>query len=140
MKMAAAGTFTVKMTPQTWHEGSGGEGSVDHSLGRFMLEKQYHGDLEATSEGQMLSAGDGSKGSSGVYVAIERVTGTLQGRKGAFVLYHTGIMNRGVPELTISVSPDSGTGELTGLSGAMTIKIENGQHSYEFSYTLATIQ
>ena len=135
MTTHAAGTFTVKMTPQTWSENS-----VDHNLGRFMIDKQYHGDLEGTGEGQMLSAGNGAPGSSGVYVAIERVTGSLHGRKGSFVLYHTGIMNKGVPTLAISVSPDSGTGELTGLGGTMNIIIADGKHSYEFSYTLATIQ
>jgi len=135
MTTHAAGTFTVKMTPQTWSESS-----VDHTLGRFLLDKQYHGDLEATGEGQMLAAGDGKPGSSGVYVAIERVTGSLQGRKGSFILVHNGIMNRGVPSLTISVSPDSGTSELNGLSGTMTISIADGRHSYEFAYALATIQ
>jgi len=82
------------MTPQTWSEGS-----TDHTLARFVLDKQYTGDLEATSQGQMLSAGNGAPGSSGAYVALEKITGTLQGRKGAFVLMHQGIMNRGVPDL-----------------------------------------
>jgi len=135
MATQSTGTFTVKMTPQTWSENS-----VDHSLGRFMIDKQYHGDLEATGEGQMLAAGDGKPGSSGVYVAIERVTGSLHGRKGSFVLYHTGIMNKGLPTLTVAVAPDSGTGELTGLGGTMNIIIADGKHSYEFAYTLATIQ
>lgn len=135
MTTNAAGTFTVKMTPQTWSESS-----VDHTLGRFLLDKQYHGDLEATGEGQMLAAGDGKPGSSGVYVAIERVTGSLQGRKGSFVLHHTGIMNKGLPTLTIAVAPDSGTGDLTGLGGTLNISIADGKHSYEFAYTLATIQ
>src|ERR1700753_1149468 len=98
MPTVAAGEFSVKMTPQVWRENS-----VDHTLGRFLLDKQYHGDLEATSEGQMLSAGDGKPGSSAIYVAIERVTGSLHGRKGSFVLYHTGIMNRGVPTPGIDV-------------------------------------
>jgi hypothetical protein len=135
MATQSTGTFTVKMTPQTWSENS-----VDHSLGRFLIDKQYHGDLEATGEGQMLAAGDGKPGSSGVYVAIERVTGSLHGRKGSFVLYHTGIMNKGLPTLTIAVAPDSGAGELTGLGGTMNIIIADGKHSYEFAYTLATIQ
>lgn len=135
MTTNATGTFTVKMTPQTWSESS-----VDHTLGRFLLDKQYHGDLEATGDGQMLSAGDGKPGSSGVYVAIERVTGSLHGRKGSFILVHNGIMNRGVPSLAISVSPDSGSGELTGIGGTMNIIIADGKHSYEFAYTLATIQ
>ena len=135
MTTTAKGAFTVKMSPQAWSEGS-----VDHSLGRFLLDKQYQGDLEATSQGQMLSAGSGAQGSSGAYVAIEKVTGTLQGRKGSFVLYHTGIMNRGVPDLTITVAPDSGTGDLTGVSGDLTIQIADGKHSYEFAYSLATTQ
>ena len=135
MTTNATGIFTVKTTPQTWSESS-----VDHTLGRFLLDKQYHGDLEATGDGQMLAAGDGKPGSSGVYVAIERVTGSLHGRKGSFILVHNGIMNRGVPSLTISVSPDSGSGELTGIGGTMNIIIADGKHSYEFAYTLATIQ
>ncbi len=138
MKAVAKGSFTVKMTPHPWHESNGGESAVDHSLARFTLDKQYQGDLEATGDGQMLSAG--SPSTSAVYVAIEKVTGSLQGRKGSFVLYHTGIMNRGVPTLTITVAPDSGTGDLTGLSGSLTIKIADGKHSYEFAYSLATIQ
>lgn len=131
MKAIATGEFTVKMTPQSWAENTSA-----HGLGRFLIDKQYHGDLEATAQGQMLSAGDGKPGSSGVYVAIERVTGTLSGRKGSFVLYHTGVMAKGVPAMTILVSPDSGTDELAGLSGSLTIKIADGKHSYDFSYSL----
>src|SRR5271155_1470999 len=135
MEQHAKGDFDVKMAPQAWSESSS-----NHGLGRFMLDKQYHGDLEATSEGQMLASGDGKPGSSAVYVAIEKVTGKLQGREGSFVLYHIGIMNRGVPQLTITVAPDSGTGELQGLAGAVTIEIAAGKHSYDFAYTLATVQ
>ena len=135
MNEKAKGTFDVKMTPQTWSENSS-----DHTLARFMLSKQYQGDLEATAEGQMLSAGDGSKGSSGVYVAVEKVTGKLGGRSGSFVLYHTGVMNRGVPDLCIKVAPGSGTGELTGLSGDLKIVMADGKHSYEFTYSLVTVQ
>jgi hypothetical protein len=135
MEQQAKGGFDVKMTPQSWSDSS-----ASHGLGRFMLDKQYHGDLEATGEGQMLTAGEGKPGSSGVYVAIEKVTGKLQGRDGSFVLYHVGIMNRGVPELKISVVPDSGTGELQGLAGAVTIEIANGKHSYDFAYTITTVQ
>ena len=130
----AKGTFEVKMSPQTWSESS-----EDATLARFRLDKQYHGDLEAASQGQMLSAGTSEKGSAG-YVAIEKVTGTLQGRNGTFVLQHNGTMNRGNPQLTIAVVPDSGAGVLTGLGGSMTIEINEGKHSYEFCYTLATIQ
>src|SRR6185312_9342775 len=97
--------------------------------------KQFHGNLEASSKGEMLSAGTSIKGSAG-YVAIERVSGTLHGRSGAFVLQHSGTMKRGTPELSVTVVPDSGTGELTGLAGRMMIHIAGGKHSYEFEYTL----
>ncbi len=99
------------------------------------MEKQFHGDLEATSKGEMLSAGGSVKGSAG-YVAIERVSGTLHGRAGTFVLQHSGVMTRGAPGLTVSVVPDSGTGELAGLAGTMSIVIAEGKHSYELTYTL----
>ena len=104
-------------------------------MGRMTIDKQFHGDLEATSKGQMLTAQTDTKGSAG-YVAIERVTGTLKGRSGTFVLQHTGTMNRGVPQLSITVVPDSGTGQLAGLAGKMDIKIIEGKHSYEFEYIL----
>jgi hypothetical protein len=100
------------------------------------IDKQFHGDLEATSKGQMLAAGSGGKGSSGGYVALEKVTGTLHGRSGAFVLQHSGTMTRGTPQLTITVVPDSGTDQLAGLAGKMNIIIADGKHSYEFDYTL----
>jgi hypothetical protein len=103
------------------------------------IDKQFHGDLEAISKGEMLSASGNVKGSA-AYVAIERVSGTLQGRKGTFVLQHTGVMNRGTPQLTISVVPDSGTDQLIGLTGTMTIQIDQGKHSYEFDYTFAEAQ
>ena len=99
------------------------------------IDKQFHGDLEATSKGEMLSAVGAVKGSAG-YVAIEKVTGKLRGRSGSFVLQHTGTMTRGAPQLSITVVPDSGTGDLVGLTGQMTIHIEAGKHSYEFEYTL----
>jgi hypothetical protein len=119
------------MTPQPWSEAS-----TEHGLGRFLLEKKFSGDLGATSQGQMLSAGTGGAGSSGVYVALEKVTGSLGGRNGSFVLYHTGVMNGGVPTLSIAVSPGSGTGDLEGISGTMTIERTDGKHSYELSYSL----
>jgi Protein of unknown function (DUF3224) len=124
----ATGTFEVKMTPQEAPESPG--------VGRMLLDKQFHGDLEATSKGQMLAAMTEVKGSAG-YVAIEQVTGKLKGRTGTFVLQHNGIMNRGEPKLSITVVPDSGTGELAGLSGKMEIIMEGGKHSYVFEYTLA---
>ena len=101
------------------------------------IDKQFHGDLEGTSKGYMLSSAATVVKGSGGYVAMERVTGTLKGRHGSFVLQHSGTMTRGVPQLSVTVVPDSGTAELTGLSGTMTIKIDAGKHSYEFDYTLA---
>jgi Protein of unknown function (DUF3224) len=129
--MQAAGPFDVKITP---HDDNSG----DPLLNRMTLDKQYHGDLEATGIGQMLTAGTEVKG-SGAYVAIERVSGTMKGRSGSFVLQHAGTMAQNVPQLTIIVVPDSGTGELKGLTGKMTIHIAaDGKHSYEFEYTLPT--
>jgi hypothetical protein len=128
----ARGAFDVKLTPQP-----SDRQPEDPTLGRMWLDKQFHGDLEATSLGQMLTAMTDVKGSAG-YVAIERVSGTLRGRAGSFVLQHTGTMTRGTPSLTITVVPDSGTGELTGLSGGMTIIITDGKHSYELEYAVGT--
>jgi hypothetical protein len=125
----AKGTFEVKLTPQT--------DNIDPTLGRMTIEKQIHGDLEATSKGQMLTGGTDVKG-SGVYVAVERVTGKLAGRNGSFLLHHTGIMTRGEPHLAITVVPDSGTGELVGITGKMNIIITEGKHSYDFEYTLTS--
>jgi hypothetical protein len=126
----ARGTFEVKLTPQP-----SDRLPEDAALGRIWLDKQFHGDLEATSRGQMLTAMTDVKGSAG-YVAIERVSGTLRGRAGTFVLQHTGTMTRGAPSLTITVVPDSGTEELAGLSGRMNIIITDGKHSYELAYAL----
>lgn len=100
------------------------------------IDKQFHGDLEAKSPGEMLMAMTEVKGSVG-YVAVERVTGRLHGKSGSFVLRHSGTMNRGVAELRVTVVPDSGTGELAGLAGQMAIEIEGGKHSYTFEYSLA---
>ncbi len=130
MTTHARGTFDVKVTPQPADAYADGG-----SLGRLTIDKQFHGDLDATSKGQMLSAMTLVKGSAG-YVAIERVSGTLAGRRGTFVLQHTGTMSRGTPELTVTVVPDSGTDELTGLSGTMRIDTSGGGHAYEFTYTL----
>jgi Protein of unknown function (DUF3224) len=129
MTLHAKGTFDVKVAPVAEDKADGS------TLGRYSLDKQYHGDLEATSKGEMLTAGTSVKGSAG-YVAMERVTGTLAGRKGSFVLQHTGTMNRGTPTLTVSVVPDSGTDELAGLTGTLTIIIADGKHSYDFEYSL----
>jgi hypothetical protein len=130
VKMArATGTFDVKVTPQPADDQAGGP------FGRLFLDKQFHGDLEATSKGQMLAAGSGGEGSSGAYVALEEVKGTLHGRRGSFMLQHNGTMSKGVASMTVTVVPDSGTDELTGLSGRMTIVIAGRTHSYEFEYT-----
>jgi hypothetical protein len=130
MTTHASGTFDVKMTPQASDEKS------PTALGRFSLEKQFHGDLEGTSKGEMLAVSTAVPGSAG-YVAIEQITGTLKGQTGTFALQHNGIMTRGAPQLSVTVVPDSGTGELTGISGRLDIKIAEGQHFYEFDYTLA---
>lgn len=129
MPTHASGTFEVKLTPQS------DDKDGDPTLGRMTIDKQFHGDLEGTSKGQMLTGMTEVKGSAG-YVAIEKVSGTLHGRSGTFILQHTGTMNRGAPQLTITVVPDSGTGQLAGIAGTFTIKIAEGKHSYEFEYTL----
>jgi hypothetical protein len=126
----ASGTFDVKLTPLASEEAKEGA-----SLGRMSIDKQFHGDLEGTSKGEMLTAGTPVKDSAG-YVAIERVTAKLQGRTGSFALQHSGLMNRGAPQLTISVVPDSGTGDLKGLAGTMLIRIHEGKHFYDFNYTI----
>jgi Protein of unknown function (DUF3224) len=131
MTTRASGTFEVKLNPLPMNDQAEGG-----PRGRMSIDKQFHGDLEATSKGEMLTAGTSVKGSAG-YVAIERVTGALHGRSGSCILQHSGIMDRGAPQLTIAVVPDSGTGELSGLAGKMTIEIADGKHSYDFEYTLA---
>ena len=130
MSTRATGTFDVTVTPQGVADTADGS-----ALGRMSLEKQLHGDLTGTSKGEMLTAMTDTKGSAG-YVAIERVTGTLQGRSGSFVLQHSGVMTRGAQQLTITVVPDSGTGQLAGISGTMTIRIVDGKHFYDFDYVL----
>ena len=134
MTKLARGTFEVKMSPQAPEDDVG-----DPTVGRMSLDKQFHGDLEASSKGQMLAATTDVQGSAG-YVAMERVSGTLHGHKGTFALQHSGTMTRGAPQLSITVVPDSGTGELAGLAGKMTINIVDGKHFYEFEYTLARSQ
>ena len=127
----ASGTFDVKLNPEANDEGPAGASA----LGRMAIDKQFHGDLDGASKGSMLTAGTSVKGSAG-YVALERVVGTLHGRRGTFVLQHTGTMNRGAPQLSITVVPDSGTDQLVGLAGSMSITIAEGKHSYDFDYTL----
>ena len=125
----AAGSFEVTLQPQPASAGAVA------TPGRALLDKRYQGDLIASGQGQMLSALTATPGSAG-YVAIEQVSGTLHGRAGSFVLQHSGLMNRGAPQLVITVVPDSGTGALTGLAGQMAIRIEGGQHFYTLDYTL----
>ena len=131
MSKRASGTFEVKLSPQ------GPDAHGEAALGRLTIDKQFHGDLDGASKGQMLTAGTDVKGSA-VYVAVEKVSGTLHGRSGSFILHHTGVMNRGSASLTVTVVPDSGTGELTGLSGRMQIKVAEGKHFYEFEYEEAS--
>ena len=128
----AKGPFEVKMTVQP--PGDKGETTP---LGRMNFDKQFHGDLEGTSKGEMLSFGTGAKGTSGAYVAIEMVSATLHGRKGTFALQHSATMTRGSPQLSVTVVPDSGTDELRSLAGKMAIIIADGKHSYDFEYTIA---
>ena len=128
MTTHASGSFDVKLNPLDAYNKTEGA-----NLARMSIDKQFHGDLEAISKGEMLSAMTEVKGSAG-YVAIEKVTGTLDGRSGSFVLQHNATMTRGVPYMNIVVVPDSGTGELAGLAGKMTIIIADGKHSYEFEY------
>lgn len=125
----ASGEFDVKVLPQAPEEGC-------PEPGRMTLDKRFHGDLEATSRGQMLAIRGGVEGSAG-YVAMERVSGALAGREGTFALQHIGTMERGKPGLSVTVVPDSGTGDLVGLSGKMEIIVEGGKHFYSFDYSFA---
>ena len=130
MTTHASGSFDVTITPQV------PDATENAAIGRLTIDKQFHGDIEAHSQGQMLAAGTAIEGSAG-YVAIEQATGTLHGRNGSFMLQHNGTMARGAGQLAIIVVPDSGTGELVGLAGEMSISIVDGKHLYEFEYTLA---
>jgi hypothetical protein len=129
MSEMAKGTFEVKATPVAADAGD------DTQIGRLTLDKKFTGDLEGTSRGQMLGFRSAVEGSAG-YIAMEKVTCKLGGRAGSFVLQHIGTMNRGTPDMNVSVVPDSGNGELTGIAGTMTIIIAGGKHSYEFAYTI----
>ena len=129
MPTRASGTFEVRLSPQV----DGAEAGAP--LGRLLIDKRFSGDLEATSKGQMLAFRSGVEGSAG-YVALEHVEGTLAGRAGSFVLQHSGTLERGAQQLSVTVVPDSGTGELSGLAGRMNIVVAEGKHSYEFDYTL----
>ena len=127
----ASGSFEVKMSPQA------DDNAGDPTVGRMSLDKQFQGDLEGRSKGQMLAVSTGVQGSAG-YVAMERVIGKLDGREGSFALQHSGTMTRGMPQLSVTVVPDSGTGELAGLAGKMSINIVEGKHLYEFEYEMSS--
>jgi hypothetical protein len=130
LSMHAEGTFDVKNAPLTADDALAGT-----AIGRYGLDKQFQGDLEASSKGEMLGAGNPATGTAG-YVALEQVTGTLHGRTGSFALQHFGTMEDNKFELVVKVVPGSGTADLTGISGTMTIKIVAGKHSYQFDYSL----
>lgn len=130
MNRHATGTFEVSLNPLDLNEVGEGE-----TRGRISINKTFRGDLDATSIGEMLTAMTEVKGSAG-YVAIERVVGVLQGRSGSFVLQHSGTMDRGAPSLSVTVVPDSGTGELVGLRGTLKITIREGVHCYGLDYSL----
>ncbi|MGH9144879.1 MAG: DUF3224 domain-containing protein [Vicinamibacterales bacterium] len=131
MAQHASGTFDVKIVPQPPEEQVG-----DPTIGRMSIDKQYHGDLEGSGLGQMLAGMASEVKDSGAYVAIERVRGTLHGRMGSFAVQHRGTMTRGAQDLVITVIPDTGTEQLTGIAGSMTIDIKDGKHFYGFDYTL----
>lgn len=128
MSKRASGTFEVKLTSQMPEDKSAG-------FSRMSIDKKFHGDLQGTSKGEMLAISTSVEGSAG-YVAMEVVSGTLNGLTGTFALQHSGTMTRGAPQLMVTVIPDSGTGQLLGLSGRMSIQIDGGKHSYEFDYSL----
>ena len=130
MTTVAKGSFEVKLTPQPADDNPAGV-----VIGRMALDKTFHGDIDATSRGQMLAMRSDVQGSAG-YVAMEKVVGTVHGRKGSFVFQHSGIMNRGAASLSLAIVPDSGTEELTGISGTAKIIIADGKHSYELDYAL----
>ena len=119
----ASGTFDVKLNPQP----------TDAPIGRMSIDKTFHGDLEGISKGEMLAARSAVAGSAG-YVALEKVTATLDGKKGEFFLQHNGLMDRNTPSLVVVVVPDSATGDLQGLSGTMTIEVRDKKHFYSFNY------
>ena len=121
-----SGEFDVKPTPVD---------TGDDKMGMMILDKHYHGELNGTGTGRMLTGMTEVKGSA-AYVAIERVKGTLKGADGTFLMYHTGVMNKGSQSLSIRIVPDSGTGALAGIQGEMHIKIADGKHFYRLEYTL----
>jgi Protein of unknown function (DUF3224) len=128
MTKHATGTFEVKLTPEP-------DASGEAVVGRMSIDKQFQGDINGTSKGLMTMAGTAVQGSAG-YVALEKVSASIDGKNGTFYLQHHGIMNRGEGKLIVVVIPDSGTDGLTGLSGSMSIKIEDGKHFYDFEYAI----
>ena len=130
MSLHAEGTFEVKNSPLGADDALNGT-----AIGRFALDKQFCGDLEGISKGEMLGAGNPATGTAG-YVAIEQISGTLNGLEGSFALQHFGTMEENKFELTVKVVPGSGTGKLTGIAGSMTIAPVNGKHSWKLDYTL----
>jgi len=130
MTQTARGTFDIKLAVAP-----AAPGVEAAQLGRMSIQKQFHGDLDAASLGEMLAYRSPVAGSAG-YVAMERVEGKLAGRSGSFVLMHLGEMAQGQQHLTVQVVPDSGSGELLGLSGTLSIDIRDGQHFYELRYRL----
>ena len=128
MSQHAAGSFEVKLAQIASHDAAA-------AIGRFSLDKQYAGDLVASASGEMLAVQGDVQGSA-VYVAIERVSGRLNGRDGSFALHHRGVMTRGAPGLVVEISPDSGTGELAGIAGTMAIEIRGRDHFYTIDYEL----
>lgn len=126
----AKGTFEVTLKPM-----EAADSAADGKLGRMSIDKKFAGDLVGTSKGEMLSAQTDTKGSAG-YVAIEKVSGELEGRKGTFVLQHSATMDRGQPQLSVVVVPDSGTEGFVGIKGTLQIEIKDGKHFYDFEYSL----
>jgi Protein of unknown function (DUF3224) len=130
MPQTAQGSFEVKTAPLP-----ADEATAATSIGRYSLDKIYHGDLDAASAGEMLSAGNPASGTAG-YVAIEQVTGTLHGKRGSFALQHFGTMHGGNFDLNVRVVPGSGTEALEGIAGTLVITIAAGAHNYSLEYTL----
>jgi hypothetical protein len=131
MTLRASGSFEVTLVPLKSDASEEG-----HEIGRQTIDKRFSGDLDGTSRGEMMFAMSAAVQGSGAYVAIEWVKGRVQGRSGSFALCHVGTMARGTPGLTITVVPDSGTGELVGLAGTLAITITDGKHFYDFDYSL----
>jgi hypothetical protein len=126
-----SGEFSVDLSPLELSI----DGKDGIKLARMSIVKTFHGDLSATSRGEMLSAMTGLEGSAG-YIAIEQVEGSLSGKSGSFILQHFGTMEKGKERLILEVLPDSGTGNLAGLKGSMQIRVEDGQHHYDFEYQI----